>query len=421
MKEKEKNIDRRKFLKNVGFASLGSILISGETKASPVNSFEQKEGGEKSQFPKVPRRLFGKTGVDLPILTLGCTFNVLDHQDVLPIAFQHGVDYWDTATNYARTKSELGIGEYLKKNPGLREKLFLVSKPPDIVTPIPDIADMEKQFQASLKRLNTHYVDMYCGIHGLSDPSQLTDELKEWAEKAKKRGVIKYFGYSAHLNMAQCLAAVAKLDWVDGALISYNFHLMQDEKYQAAIDAAYDAGMGLIAIKTQRQVSMLPENQKTDKEKKLAEHFFQKGFTEGQAKLKVVIEDKRFTSASVGMGDVPILEQNMAAAMDKTKLSKIDQKVFEEYTEATRGSYCTGCVSICNSALSDMPYTGDIARYLMYCNSYGEPERARELFAQIPVKTRKRLLNIDYSLAEARCPEHIPISKLIAEAVVKLA
>ncbi|MBA7708462.1 hypothetical protein ES703_117361 [subsurface metagenome] len=89
--------------------------------------------------------------------------------------------------------------------------------------------------------------------------------------------------------------------------------------------------------------------------------------------------------------------------------------------EATCDGYCAGCANICNSALPDTPYVSDIMRYLMYYNSYGDKERARGLFAQIPGSVRNRLLNTDYSLAEARCPQHLPIAKLVAEAVSKLA
>jgi len=57
----------------------------------------------------------------------------------------------------------------------------------------------------------------------------------------------------------------------------------------------------------------------------------------------------------------------------------------------------------------------------MYYNSYGDEEKAKQLFAQIPGKIRSKLLRTDYSTAEARCPQHIPIGKLMAEAVSKLA
>jgi len=57
----------------------------------------------------------------------------------------------------------------------------------------------------------------------------------------------------------------------------------------------------------------------------------------------------------------------------------------------------------------------------MYYNSYAEKDRARKLFAQIPAQARNKLLSADYGLAEARCPQHLPIAKLMAEAVSKLA
>jgi len=71
--------------------------------------------------------------------------------------------------------------------------------------------------------------------------------------------------------------------------------------------------------------------------------------------------------------------------------------------------------------MPDTAYVSDIMRYLMYYNSYGEQERARELFAKIPGKVRNKLLSTDYGPAEARCPQHLPIAKLVAEAVSKLA
>ena len=121
------------------------------------------------------------------------------------------------------------------------------------------------------------------------------------------------------------------------------------------------------------------------------------------------------------MNNVSILTQNAAAVLDKTKLTPADMAVLKEYAEATCSGYCAGCAYICDSIQPDVPYISDIMRYLMYYNSYGDKDRARELFAQIPCGVRGKLLCIDYSDAEARCPQHLPIGKLVAEAVSKLA
>ena len=172
-----------------------------------------------------------------------------------------------------------------------------------------------------------------------------------------------------------------------------------------------------MAIKTQGMGQRI----RTEEDKKLVQHFLQRGFTQGQAKIKAVLEDERFTSVCVGMQNISLLTLNVAAVLDKTKLTQADREVLKEYAEATCDGYCAGCANICNSALPDTPYVSDIMRYLMYYNSYGDKGRARELFAQIPGSVRNRLLSTDYSLAEARCPQHLPIGKLIAEAVRKLA
>jgi hypothetical protein len=57
----------------------------------------------------------------------------------------------------------------------------------------------------------------------------------------------------------------------------------------------------------------------------------------------------------------------------------------------------------------------------MYYESYGEHDEARKLFAQIPANVRNKLLSTDFAPVEALCPQHLPISSLVAEAVTRLA
>jgi predicted aldo/keto reductase-like oxidoreductase len=214
--------------------------------------------------------------------------------------------------------------------------------------------------------------------------------------------------------MARCLTAAAKLGWIDAIMTAYNFRLMQDTKMRAAIEACHKAGVSLVAMKTQgKEIT-------TEEDKKLTRHFLQRGFTEGQAKIKVVLEDKGFSSACVKMESVAVLTSNVAAVLDKTKLTQVDMEVFAEYAQATCSGYCAGCAEICDTVLPNVPYVRDIMRYLTYYNSYGERDEAKELFAQIPGKARNKLLSTDYSVAEARCPQRLPIGKLVAEAVSKL-
>ncbi|MCH7558330.1 MAG: aldo/keto reductase [Planctomycetes bacterium] len=408
MKEKQDTIDRRNFLKTVGAAGLSSVLASTGAIAGP----NQSNAEEKPKYPQVPKRKLGKTKVKIPCLSFG-TFQVdVDNQILLRKTLQYGVNFWDTAYSYGGGNSELGIGKFLKKNPKVRKNLFLVTKASGAKTP----EEIEKRLKTSLERMNTDYIDLYYGLHQCPNPAWLTDEVRKWAESAKKRKLIRHFGITTHQNPAKVLTAASKLPWIEVIMTPFNFYLMQDPEMQAAIDACHKAGIGLIAMKVQGMGQKIS----TDADKKLVEHFLQRGFTKEQAKIKLVLEDKRFASACVGMKNVSVFNSNLAVAFDKTKLTQADRDVFSQYAKATCDGYCAGCADICNAVLPDTLYVSDIMRYLMYYNSYGEQAEARRLFAQIPVGVRNKLLSTDYSLAEARCPQRLPIRELVTEAVSKL-
>ncbi|MEE9370822.1 MAG: aldo/keto reductase [Sedimentisphaerales bacterium] len=410
MKKKHNKIDRRNFLKTMGAAGLGSVFTPANAKAD-ANDPNAPAKTQEPAFPKVPKRKLGKTGIEVSCLALGMIFDVLEKQVVLRKALEWGITYWDTADCYVGGNSELGIGKFLEANPKIRKDLIIVTK-----SDSRDPEGMQKLLDRSLERMKTDYIDLYF-IHGTSNPKELSDEVKAWVTKTKKAEKIRFFGFSTHKNMAECLNAAVRVGWIDAIMTSYNFRVMQDQQMHAAVDACYKAGVGLVAMKTQASSQAI----ETEEDKKLVKHFLQKGFTEAQAKVKVVLEDKRISSACTSRGNLSDLLSNVAAALDKTKLTQADIDVFNEYAAATCSGYCAGCGHICDSALPDAPYVSEIMRYLMYYKSYGEKQEARELFAKIPGCVRDRLQSIDYSIAQARCPQHLPIGKLIAEAVSKLA
>ncbi len=422
MNENHNPINRRDFLRTIGTAGLVPAMAqitagiaSGQEKADPNAPAKTQE----PRLPQVPVRKLGKTGVKVPVLSLGTMFNLIDNQIILRSTLKWGVNYWDTAHNYGGGNSELGVGKFLKDNPEVRKNIFLATKASGANT----IDEIEQRLQTSLKRMNIDYIDLYYAPHAASGPDKLTDELKNWAESAKKRKLIRFFGFTVHKDMAECLLAAAKLDWIDVIMTSYNFRFMQDDKMRAGIDACYKAKIGLIAMKTtgKTTIQWAKQTLETEADKKLIEHLLQKGYTQEQATIKLALEDERISGACVGMENVAVLTANVAAVLDKTKLTQADFEVFKEYADATCSGYCAGCAEICDSALPDAPYVSDIMRYLMYYNSYGKKGWARELFAEIPGDVRNRLLSIDYGAAEARCPQHLPIAKLVSEAVSKLA
>jgi predicted aldo/keto reductase-like oxidoreductase len=422
VQKKNSKINRRNFLKTVGAAGLAPVLTScKETSDSEEPDAPAKQ--QESTFPQVPRRKLGKTGVEVPRLAIGLMYSLLENQILLHKALDWGINYWDTSTAYAGGNSERGIGKFFEKNPDARKKVFLVSKASGAMT----IADVEKRLHTSFERMNTDYIDMYFGVHALSSPSQLTNELRDWVTNAKKKKQIGFFGFSTHENMAENLLAAAKLGWVDAIMTSYNFRVMvQDAKMPAAIEACHKAGVGLIAMKTQGKPSweIKTEADKwvlTEAEKKLTAQLLKLGFSTTQANIKIVLDDERFSSVCAGMTSVAQIVENAAVTFDKTKLTDADLAAFRQYAKASCSGYCAGCAKICSQALPEIPCINDIMRCLMYYNSYGDKAGARGLFAKIPATVRNKLPGADYTKAEAHCPQHMPIGKLMAEAVRKLA
>ena len=52
----------------------------------------------------------------------------------------------------------------------------------------------------------------------------------------------------------------------------------------------------------------------------------------------------------------------------------------------------------------------------MYHHSYGDRDRARQLFSTLPADTKANILKADFSKAEERCPQNIQIGNVLKEA-----
>ena len=214
----------------------------------------------------------------------------------------------------------------------------------------------------------------------------------------------------------------AKLGWIDGIMTSYNYRLMHADSMKRAVEACTKAGIGLTAMKTQAKFFSY-FYAKIGKEKEtalnLTEQFMRKGFTPEQAKLKAVWDNPNIASICSEMPNMTILQANVAAALDKTKLSFQDKKLLEQYAQKTAFGYCAGCASLCESVVKGNVPISDIMRCLMYDRGYGQGERAERLFMGIPESLRRELAQLDYSGGARICPQGIPIGSVIQMASQK--
>jgi len=262
--------------------------------------------------------------------------------------------------------------------------------------------------------MNTSYVDLYFIHYVKNVKDELTPAVKAWAEKAKAQGKIKLFGFSAHKNMENSMLEAAKLGWIDGVMMSYNYRLMVKDEMKRAVDACVKAGIGLTAMKTQAAFTAnfyASIGSETDNALKMTESFMKEGYTAEQAKLKVVWENPAISSICSAMPNMTLLQANAAAAMDQKKLSARHKGLLNQYAKRTCSGYCAGCAEICESAVDDRVPISDILRCSMYQFGYGDREKALELFGTLSSDIRTKLLNTDFSAAEKRCLKKYKLGK----------
>ena len=407
MTPKDTNCNRRTFLKAAGWTGLGSLL-------SPLAGSKDAIGADMLAADNLPiaKRPFGRTGEQVAMLSLGGIFDIPNNQLLLKQAVRWGVTYWDTANSYMGGDSEKGIGKYFSRFPEDRKKIFLVTK-----SGAWTLKGMDRHLHRSLERMQTDTIDLFF-VHGISDISEMDDDIKRWSEKMKSEGKIRFMGFSTHSNMEECLADAPALGWIDGIMMTYNYRLMHTDSMRAAVDACTEAGIGLTAMKTQGGGQVRTHN---ETELKLAGRFVKKGFTNGQAKLKAVWENPQIAAICSQMPSLSLLSANVAAAANQTRLGKTEHRLLQQYALETASDYCTGCTRICGSVLEKAVPIGDVMRCLMYSRSYGDHQRARAKFQAFGPTVHRRLADLDYSKAEKRCPQRLPIGKLMQEAIDELS
>jgi predicted aldo/keto reductase-like oxidoreductase len=398
MVSKNHNWTRRDFLRAAGAAGLGSLI-------APIDCLAQSS----NESAAMPARPFGRTGIRVPILGFGGSLDL--DQLMLRQAARWGVTYWDTANSYMGGNSEKRIGKYLGKYPEDRKKLFIVTK-----SHAWTVSGLTRDLDKSLERMKTDYVDLFF-VHSVRSSNELDADKKAWSEKTKAGGKIRFFGFSTHSNMAECMLGAAKLGWIDGIMMSYNFRLMHSDQMKRAVDACAKAGIGLTAMKSQGGGSVRTSS---ETELELAGRFLNKGFTDAQAKLKAVWENPNIACICTEMPNITILMSNVAAAMNRTSLSSHDNKLLHKYAQETRSDYCAGCTDLCESATNSIAPIGEVMRYLMYYHSYGDHDRAARFFDRIPHSTRVEMASLDYTTAEQRCPQKMAIGKLMRQALKEL-
>lgn len=199
-------------------------------------------------------RSLGNTGLHVSEIGFGTwglggtSYGPVDDEEskrALELAFERGITFYDTSDLYGDGHSEKVLGEVFA---GRRQQVVIATKGgmlPHSGFEMPQdfsVAHIERALVASLRRLNTDYVDLYL-LH--SPPP----DLPNWAEvvaalqRFQAGGMIRAFGLSAR-SPADARWGVEQLGF---AAIQVNFNLID----QRAIDS------GLLAMCGARNVGVI--------------------------------------------------------------------------------------------------------------------------------------------------------------------
>ena len=399
---KEKSISRRRFIKTAAVSATSLGLAEALDLMEPLSAATVRK---QLKTRSLPSKALGATGVQLPILQLGTSQNLNSVYDkVLHRSFREGVTVLDTALSYGWGSSHRAIAKFTEQI-GDRRKLWITSKS-DAWTIKGLISDADK----CLEELQTDYLDLYL-MHGANDTDYLGTKYIRAGEKLRASGKIKFFGFSNHSgNLIPMMHKAAKTGGIDAILFRYSFRRYGESDLNRALDACKKAGIGLIAMKTMGGVSS--ENERVVK-------FRSRNFSLAQAKLKSVWMDDRIDAVVSEMQNVREIRENTAAARSVTGLSHKEQRLLRELADKTRHLACLGCSQFCEGTThSDTPIA-DTLRFLMYHESYGKTDHARQLYHGLP-DTVKKFEKSEFEAATRACPQGIDIAARLTTARERL-
>jgi len=167
-------------------------------------------------------RPFGKTGVRLPILSLGCQ-RLVDEEgcteeqavEILHRALDRGIRYFDTAWIYSQGQSEQRVGLLARQR---RQEMWIATKTWDSGRD-----GARRQLEESLARLQTDHVDEW-RLHNVWDLARL-DAMTgpggalEAAIRAREEGLVRFISISGHTDPQVQIEALHRFPF-DTALVA---------------------------------------------------------------------------------------------------------------------------------------------------------------------------------------------------------
>lgn len=368
-------------------------------------------------------RYFTKDKLKVSVLGFGCMrFPIINEDsgsideikatEMLHYAIDNGVNYIDTAYPYHGGTSEAFVGRALSN--GYREKVYLATKLP--VWLCETYKDFEKYLDEQLERLNVDYIDFYL-LHSLNEKSwNNIIELKifNFLEDAKRKGKIKYIGFSFHDELPVFKTIIDSYNW-DFCQIQLNY---MDTNYQAGL-----AGLRYAVDKDISVVVMEPiKGGKLAFPSKEVQDIWDKGKTERTAVQWALDWVYNFPDVSLllsGMSTLEQVKQNIETARGAmaNSLTEDDLKLVQEVTALYEKNIKVGCTS-CEYCLPCPEGVAIPSIFDMYNNAhvYGTVDDSRERYRSLIKAGKDQTKCVECGICEGLCPQHLEIIRDLKEA-----
>ncbi|HZJ98435.1 MAG TPA: aldo/keto reductase [Tissierellaceae bacterium] len=366
-------------------------------------------------------RKFTKDKIDVSLLGFGCMrFPVIDGDsskideekstEMLHYSIDNGINYIDTAYNYHRGNSEIFVGKALKN--GYRDKVYLATKLP--VWLVKSYEDFEKLLDEQLEKLQTEYIDFYL-LHSLHEKVWTNIEKLDvfrFLDEAKRKGKIKYAGFSFHDELPLFKKIVDSYEW-DFCQIQLNY---MDRQYQAGIDGLKYAAKKDISVVIMEPIkggklATAPEDIKEVWDKS------NKKDSPALWALKWVYDFEEVSVVLSGMSTFDQVKENIKLTNNSKSLTKEEHSIIDEVTELYKEKIKVGCTS-CEYCMP-CPENVAISDIFSHYNDlyvYGSEEYSKSMYKHFKKEGKDSSLCTECGTCQQLCPQHLEIISLLKDA-----
>ncbi len=368
-----------------------------------------------------------KAGNQISILGYGCMrfsqtmgkIDIAKTEREIMLAFDRGVNYYDTA--YIYPGSEAALGEILERN-NIRAQVRIATKLPHYL--IRSRESLEKIFAEQCKRLRTDYIDFYL-MHMLTDVGawERMKELGilEWLEEKKASGAIRQFGFSYHGNTEMFCKLVDAYDW-DFCQIQYNYMDEHSQAGRRGLHYAHEKGLPVFIMEPLRGgklVNRLP----AEALREFREH--PAGYTPAQWALRWLWNQKEVTCVLSGMNSEEMVEENTRTAGEANvgDLGEEEERMLQRVVSAINAKMkvgCTGC-GYCMPCPKGVDIPGTFAAYNRRYTEGWFPA-IKEYFMCTALRGQSTAASncIGCGKCESHCPQGIQIREELKKAKKEL-